>query len=344
MAQAAFSRFVAGALTALALLPVAALAQEVNVYTYREPALVKPLFDAFTKESGVKVNVVFAADGLEERIKAEGALSPADMLLTVDIARLQKAVDLGLTQTIESSVLNARIPAAYRDPANRWFGISVRARVVYASKERVADASIKYEDLADPKWKGKICMRDGQHIYNNALIAAHIAHFGAEKTESWLRGFKANLAQKPSGGDREVARDIAAGKCDIGLGNTYYVALMQEKEPQRKAWADAVKVLLPEFATGGSHVNVSGFILAKHAPNRANALKLAEFLTGKLAQELYADANFEYPVVEGTAANAVVKGFGPLKADPLPIAEIARHRAAASDLVNKTGFNEGPGS
>src|SRR3954453_17638522 len=257
-----------------------ALAQsgDVNVYTYRESKLIQPLFDAFTKDTGIKVNVISASSGLEQRIKTEGANSPADVLLTVDIGRIQDAIDAGITQPIKSAVLDKAVAKPYRDPDGNWYGISMRARVVYASKERVKQDAITYEELADPKWKGKICIRSGQHMYNNALFAAYLAKHGEAKTEEWLKGLKANLAQKPSGGDREVARDIAVGKCDIGVGNTYYWALMNDTETERKPWADATKVILPTFRGGGTHVNLSGVVLAKHAPNKANAIKLMEWL------------------------------------------------------------------
>src|SRR6266581_930424 len=213
---------------------------DVNVYTYRESKLIQPLFDAFSRDTGVKVNVISASSGLEQRIKAEGANSPADVLLTVDIGRIEDAVRAGITQPIKSDVLDKIVAPQYRDPEGHWYGISMRARVVYASKERVPQTAITYEELADPKWKGKICTRSGQYIYNNALFAAVITHHGEAKTEEWLKGLKSNLAQKPSGGDREVARDIAAGKCDIGVANTYYWALMHNNEPDRKAWANAL--------------------------------------------------------------------------------------------------------
>ena len=214
-----------------------ALAQsgDVNVYTYRESKLIQPLFDAFTKDTGIKVNVISASSGLEQRIKTEGANSPADVLLTVDIGRLEEAVRSGITQPIKSELLDKVVAPQYRDPEGHWYGVSMRARVVYVSKDRVPQTTLTYEELADPKWKGKICIRSGQHIYNNALIAAYIAHHGEAKAEEWLKGVKANLAQKPSGGDRETARDVAAGKCDIGIGNTYYWALMNNNEPDKKA-------------------------------------------------------------------------------------------------------------
>jgi iron(III) transport system substrate-binding protein len=316
-----------------------ALADEVNVYSYREQKLIQPLFEAFTKDTGIKVNVISASSGLEQRIKTEGENSPADMLLSVDVARLQDAIDAGITQAIKSAVLDKAVAPQYRGPDGNWYGISMRARVVYASKERVPQNAITYDELADPKWKGKICIRSGQHMYNNALFAAYLAKHGEAKTETWLRGIKANLAQKPSGGDREVARDIAAGKCDIGLGNTYYWALMNDKEADRKPWAAATKVILPTFEGGGTHVNLSGVVLAKHAPNKQNAIKLMEWLTGEHAQHLYADMNYEYPLLSEVKVNPTIASYGALKPDPLPLAEIAKHKKGAANLVDKVGFD-----
>ena len=325
--------------TALAAPTASAGNGEVNVYTYRETKLVQPLFDAFARDSGIKVNVVSASSGLEQRMKAEGANSPADVLLTVDIGRIDEAVQAGVTQPIKSVVVDETVPAQYRDPDGHWAGISMRARVIYASKDRVQQQAITYEELADPKWKGKICIRSGQHIYNNGLFAAYVARYGEAKAEQWLRGLKANLAQKPSGGDREAARDVAAGKCDIGIGNTYYWALMMNNDPEKKAWAEATKVILPTFEGGGTHVNLSAVLLAKHAPNKANGVKLIEWLVGEKAQKIYADANYEYPVRAGVGLNPTIAGYGKLQADPLPVARIAANRKAASTLVDKVGFD-----
>lgn len=334
------SRFRAAALALAAVfVPFAAgAAEQVNVYTYRETKLVQPLFDAFTKDTRIAVNVISASSGLEQRIKAEGADSPADVLLTVDIGRIDDAVAAGISQPINSTVIDEIVPAQFRDPNGQWAGISMRARVIYASKDRVKQEAITYEELADPKWKGKICIRSGQHIYNNALFAAYVAKHGEAKAEEWLRGLKANLAQKPSGGDRETARDVAAGKCDLGIGNTYYWALMLN-DPDKKAWADATRVVLPTFEGGGTHVNLSGVVLAKHAPNKANAVKLIEWLAGEKAQQIYADANYEYPIRAGVPLNPIIAGYGKLKPDPLPIAKIAANRKAASTLVDKVGFD-----
>jgi iron(III) transport system substrate-binding protein len=335
-------RSLAAAFAAVAAFFAAAPAQasgEVNVYTYRETRLIQPLFDAFTADTGVKVNVISASSGLEQRIKSEGANSPADVLLTVDIGRIDEAVKADITQPIKSFKLDEIVPAQYRDPDGHWYGVSMRARVIYASKERVKQDRITYEELADPKWKGKICIRSGQHIYNNALFAAYVARHGEAKAEQWLTGLKANLAQKPSGGDRETARDVAAGKCDIGIGNTYYWALMNDKETDKKPWADATRVILPTFEGGGTHVNLSGVLLTKHAPNKANAIKLIEWLADEKAQRLYADMNYEYPVRAGVAVNPTIASYGRLVADPLPVSRIAASRKAAANLVDKVGFD-----
>jgi iron(III) transport system substrate-binding protein len=317
----------------------AAQANEVNIYTYREAKLIQPLFEAFTKDTGIKVNVISASSGLEQRIKTEGANSPADVLLTVDIGRLEEAVDLGITQPLKSDVVDKAVPEQFRDPEGHWTGVSMRARVVYASKERVPQSTLTYEELADPKWKGKVCIRSGQHIYNIALFAAMIVKHGEAFTEQWLRGLKANLAQKPSGGDREQARDVAAGKCDLGIGNTYYWALMNDRETDKKAWADATKVILPTFQGGGTHVNISGVVLARHAPNKSNAVKFVEWMVGPKAQQMHADLNYEYPTRAGVPVNKTIAGYGPLKADPMTLSQIADNRKKASALVDKVGFN-----
>ncbi len=318
---------------------------EVNIYSYRQPELIKPVLDAFTKETGIKTNVLFLDKGLVERMQAEGANSPADVILTVDIGRLMEAKDGGVTQPVTGNeIINKDIPAQYHDADGNWFGLTTRGRVVYASKDRVAENEITYEELADPKWKGKICTRDGQHSYNIALFASMIAHHGEEYTETWLKGLKENLARKPDGNDRSQAKSIAAGECDLSLGNTYYVGLMMtnEKEPEQKEWASAIKVLFPNANDRGTHVNISGMAMAKHAPNKDNALKLMEFLASGEAQKIYAEKVFEYPVMPGAEPSEIVKSFGTIKPDALPLADIAANRKKASELVDKVGFNEGP--
>ncbi len=314
---------------------------EVNIYSYREPGLIKPLLEAFTKETGIKTNVVFANNGLIERLAAEGKNSPADVLLTNESGLLLQAVGAGVTQPVKSAVLEKAIPQHLRDAGDQWFGLTKRARVVYASKDRVKQDAITYEDLADPKWRGKICIRSGQHTYNVALIASMIAHHGADYTEKWLNGLKANLARRPAGGDREAVRDVQAGLCDIAVGNTYYMASML-KNPDQKAWADAVHIIFPNAADRGTHVNVSGMAMTANPPNKDNALRLMEFLVSPEAQRIYAEADGEYPVVEGVPASDLVKSWGPLKDDPLPLTEIASLRKQASELVDRVQFDQGP--
>ncbi|KAA2237751.1 Fe(3+) ABC transporter substrate-binding protein [Salinarimonas soli] len=336
-------RSLLAALAGCAMLGAAAPASAqgvVNVYTNREPGLYSATLDEFTKATGIKVNAIFSEQGLAERIRAEGANSPADVLITVDIGRLQEAVDLGIAQPLQSKELQQNIPAQFRDPDGLWHALSLRARTVYASKDRVTDKAITYEGLADPKWKGKICTRSFQHQYNIALVAAFIVKHGEAKTEEWLRGVKANLAKRPSGGDRDVAKDILAGVCDIGLGNQYYVGLMREgQNADQKKWGEAINVILPTFENGGTHINVSGAVLTKNAPNRENAVKLIEYMTTPEAQRVFADINYEYPVRPGIPVNKLVASFGDLKPDSMTVAELAKMRGKAAELVDKVGVD-----
>jgi len=318
-------------------------AGEVNLYTTREPGLVQPLLDAFSAETGVVVNTVFVRDGLPERLRAEGERSPADVLMTVDTGNLLDLVAGGHTRPVQSSVLDAAIPAQLRGQDGHWYALSLRDRVLYVDKSLALD-TFAYEDLADPQWKGRVCIRSGQHPYNTSLFAAMIAHNGAAATETWLRGVKANLARAAAGGDREVARDILGGICDIGIANAYYVGRMKN-EPEgseQRAWGDAIKVIRPVFAgagDGGTHVNISGAAVARHAPNAANAVRLLEYLVSDQAQSLYARANYEYPVKAGVALDPVVEGFGPLKIDGLPLTRVVENRKQASELVDRVGFD-----
>lgn len=316
-------------------------AGEINVYSYRQPFLVQPLFDAFTEQTGVKVNVLFASSGLVERLKQEGANSPADLIFTVDIGRLSEAYDAALTQPVTSPALTAAIPDIYREPNGNWYGLTRRARIIYASKERVPrnEAPKTYEELADPKWRGRICTRSGNHVYQVGLTAAMIAHHGEAKTEAWLRGLKANLARKPQGNDRAQVKAISEGECDISLGNNYYFALMQQNEEQ-SAWARAVYPVFPTIDGAGTHVNISGMALTKSSPNQKNAVKLMEFLAGPLAQQMYSEQNYEYPIVAGVPVAGTLKAMGPMTSDTLPLANISLHRTAAVKLVDKVGYND----
>lgn len=314
----------------------------VNVYSYRQPSLIGPLFEAFTRETGIKVRSVFAENGLIERMAQEGRNSPADLLLSADVGRLVEAAARDLAQPVQSSVIAAKVPANLRDPGNLWFGLTMRARVVYGSVERVKQGAISYEELAEPKWKGKVCIRPGNHPYNLGLIAAMIAHKGEDGARDWLRGLKANLAVTPSGNDRSQAKSVFAGECDLAIANTYYMGKMMtnEKEPEQKDWARAVRIVFPSSPDFGTHVNISGMLLAKNAPNRDNAVKLMEFLAGDEAQRLYADGNFEYPVNAAVEPSEIVKAWGSFTPDSLNVAEIARLEPAAARLVDEVQFND----
>lgn len=316
------------------------LADEVNVYSHRQPELIQPLLDAFTAKTGIDVNVAFVDKGMVERLVAEGDRSPADLVLTVDIARLTQVVDAGVTQAVQSDVLTAAIPAEFRDPANHWFGLTTRSRVVYASKDRVGPGEVTtYEDLADPKWKGRICTRSGTNDYNIALLGAIIAHDGMEAAKTWVEGLKANLARKPDGGDRDQVLAIAAGECDIAIGNTYYIGQMLA-DPDQKAAAEAVTVMFPTFASGGgSHMNISGVAMTKSAPNHDAALKLMEFLVSDEAQKIYAETNFEFPVKAGVPVSAIVASWGEFTPDTLPLTDVAAQRPAALKLMEDVNFD-----
>ena len=347
---AAKKAFLVGALYAstlfLAFAPTASIAatptNEVNLYTTREPKLIAPMLELFTANSGIKVNTVFVKDGLIERVKTEGTKSGADVLMTVDIGNLLDLVDAQVVQPVHSKTLNEAVPSYLRSSNNDWFALSLRDRVLYANVGS-GIKSFEYESLSDPKFKGQVCIRSGQHPYNIALIAAMIAHNGEAATETWLRGVKSNLARKATGGDRNVARDILGGICNIGIANAYYAGQMKSAPAgsEQRAWGDAIEVIQPTFKkTGGTFVNISGVALAKSSPNRENAVKLMEFLMSDAAQALYADTNFEYPVKAGVKVNAVIENFGILKPDTMPLTEVAKYRKRASELVDQVGFDQ----
>lgn len=325
------------ALTALMATPLAA--DEVNVYSYRQPELIAPLTNAFTAATGIEVNVAFLEKGMAERLKAEGRRSPADLVFTVDIARLADIVAKGLTQPVETPSLLANVPPQYRDPDGNWYGLTTRARIIYASKDRVAEGEVTtYEDLADPKWQGRICTRSGTHDYNIGLTAAMLHHHGAEETQDWLEGVKANLARKPQGNDRAQVKAIWAGECDIAIGNTYYMGQMLE-DPEQTDWANSVNIVFPTFEDAGTHVNVSGVAMAKYAPNYDNALLLMEFLTSPIAQQIYAEANYEYPIAPGSIPDDLVAGWGRFTADTTNLMDIAANRTEALQLVEIVDFD-----
>lgn len=320
---------------------------EVNLYSYRQPFLIEPMLKAFTKESGIKVNVVYAKKGMLERLKAEGENSPADAVLTVDIGRLHDMVEAGVLQPVQSDVLERNIPAQYRHPDGLWFGLTTRARVFFVSKDRVGENEVQtYEELADPKAKGRVCTRSGKNVYMVSLIASVIEHAGEEKAEKWLTGVRDNLARKPQGNDRAQAKAIHEGICDIAVANTYYMGKMatNEDKPEQKAWAESVRIVFPNQGDRGTHVNVSGAGVTKSSKNQENAVKLLEFLSGDDAQKLYAEQNFEYPVKAGVPLHPMVASWGEFKADTIGLAEVAKHRAEASKLVDRVGYDQASGS
>ena len=338
--------FVAIGLGAVALTSVTGMAHaagEVNLYSYRQPFLIKPMLAQFTKQSGIKVNVVYAKKGMLERIKAEGENTPADAVLTTDVGRLSDMVDAGVLAPVKSAKLDAAVPAQYRHPDGLWFAQTTRARILFASKERVKPGEVlSYEDLADPKMKGRICIRSGKHLYNISLLASMIAHKGEAEAEKWLRGLKANLARKPQGNDRAQARAVYEGVCDIGIANTYYMGKMEtnEKKPEQKKWAASVNILFPNQGDRGTHVNISGAAVLKFSKNRENAVKLLEYLVSDTAQKIYAEQNFEYPVNASVPTSPIVKAWGSFKADNINLALVSKHRAQAAKMVDRVGFDQ----
>ncbi len=314
-------------------------ASELNIYSYRQPFLIEPLTSAFSDQTGIKVNIVHLKKGMIERMKAEGKRSPADIVLTVDISRLSALVDAELTQSVDSPILDSNIPEKYRDPNGLWFGLTTRARIIYASKERIKNGEVEtYEQLADPKLRGKICTRSGLNAYNLALTSAILHHHGEEFAINWLNGLKGNLARKPQGNDRAQVKAIWAGECDISIGNTYYMGKMLEDAEQAE-WANSVRIIFPKFENGGTHVNVSGIGMAKFSPNPENALKFMEFLSSATAQEIYATANFEYPIAPGTQADKLVRSWGSFEADDVNLMTIAKLRKRALELTEIVDFD-----
>lgn len=338
---------IAGIIASVAVLCTASLAgpaaaaEEVNLYSFRQPFLIEPMLNAFTQQTGIAVNVVYAKNGVLERIKAEGENSPADVVLTVDIGRLHDLVEADILQPVASPVLEANIPARYRHPDGLWFGLTSRARIVFASKDRVGPEEIRsYRDLAAPHMKGRVCSRSGKHDYNISLLASIVAHEGEPAARQWLAGVKANLARKPQGNDRAQAKAIMEGVCDVALANTYYMGqMLSPKNPEQKPWAEAVRIIFPDQDSRGTHVNLSGAAVVRTAKNRDNAVRFIEFLSGDTAQKLYAEANIEYPVKSGAALHPLVESWGAFKADAIELAEVAKLRPTAARIVDQVGFD-----
>lgn len=313
-------------------------AENLTVYSYRQAFLVGPILANFTKETGIDVDVVFSKKGIAERMMREGRLSPADIVLTSDFSRLMELVDKNLVIPVDSELLKANIPAKYRSREDNWYALTMRVRNIYSSKDRLGKLDIDYEDLADPKYKGKICTRSGKHPYNISLVASMIAHHGEADTKTWLEGWKANLARKPQGNDRAQVKAVKEGLCDIAIGNSYYLGKMLQ-DPKQVPWAEAVEINFPNQDNRGSHINVSGMALAKHTKHKDNAIKLMEYLSGTAAQKSYAEINMEYPVKADVKPSDLVASWGEFKADELPIFKLAEYHNAAVRLLDEVKFD-----
>ena len=324
----------------LALSPLQAIAsEEVNVYSYRQPFLTDPIFDAFTAETGIKVNTVFAKKGLIERLENEGLNSPADLVLVTNVGNLASAVTSGVTQPVQNEVLENNIPESFRDVDGHWFGLTSRGRIIVTSKGRIEAGLINdYSDLAKPELAGKICTRSGKHAYMVELIASVIAHEGEEAATTWLASVKGNLARKPQGNDRAQVKAISQGECDVAIINTYYMGAMMT-DPDQQAWADSVNIIFPNQSGRGTHMNISGVVMTKASPNRDNAVKLMEYLAEDTAQSMYATNNHEYPIKADVAPSELVSSWGEFKKDALSLNDIAKYRAQASRLVDTVDYD-----
>jgi len=319
----------------------AAMAAQVNIYSYRKEELIRPQLEAFKKATGISYNLITGSDGgILQRLKNEGRNSPADVLLTVDAGRLHRAVEMGLLQKIRSKVLEETVPAAFRDPAGHWFGLGIRARAIFYNAKTVKPSELStYEALADPKWKGRILVRSSNNIYNQSLLASLIHHDGEAKALAWARGIVANLARKPQGGDRDQLRAAAAGEGDIAIANSYYYArLMTSKKAADRKVTETVKVFWPNQSGRGAHVNISGGGVAANAPNRASAIRLLEFMVTPEAQRIYAEIGNEIPVRPGVARGAAVSRMGGFKMDGLPLHVLGKNNALAVRLFDRAGW------
>lgn len=326
------------------VLSCSALAQDkvLNLYSSRHYQTDEALYTGFTKLTGIKVNRIEAGeDALIERVRNEGARSPADVLITVDAGRLWRAEQLGLFQPVKSALLDARIPASFREPNGLWYGFSLRARVIAYNKAKIRPGEIRnYEDLADAKWKGRVCMRSSSSIYNLSLMAALIDHLGEPQAEAWAKAVRANLAQEPKGGDTDQLKSVAAGECDVTISNQYYYArLMRSLKADERAVAEKLGVVFPNQSSWGTHVNVSGAGVMTNAPHRDAALRFLEYLASDEAQRYFADGNNEWPVVAGVqVANPVLSTFGAFKYDPINVAVLGRNQPGAQKLYDRVAW------
>ena len=318
-----------------------AFAEEVNVYSARKEALIKPILDQFTEQSGIKVNLITgSADALISRIKTEGKFSPADVLVTTDVGRLHRAKEQGLLQSTSSNVLTQQIPSNLRDGDGQWFALTKRARPIMYVPSRVQESELStLEDLADDKWKGRVCIRSSSNIYNQSMVASLIEQEGSQKTQAWLNDFVKSFARPPKGGDRDQIKAAVAGECDVAIANTYYLAgMLAGNDDSQREIAKQVKVFWPNQQGRGAHVNISGAGVVKHAPNAAAAKQLLEFMATQQAQDWYAKHNNEYPVVEGVTWSDELKGFGQFKAEDVKLQRLGELNTEAVKLMDKAGW------
>lgn len=319
-----------------------AAAEEVNLYSARKEELIKPLLDKFTAKTGIKVNLVTgSADALLKRLETEGKNTPADVFITTDAGRLHRAKAAGVLQAISSPSLEQNIPAEFRDPKGYWFGLSLRARPIMYARDKVDPKDLtSYEALTDAKWKGRICVRSSENIYNQSLVAAMIIANGEEATEQWAAGLVRNLARPPRGGDEDQIKAVAAGQCDIAIANTYYLGgMLQSRDPRERAAAEKITIFWPNQQDRGVHVNVSGAGVTRWAPHRDTAIKLLEFLITDEAQEWYAQVNNEYPAKPGIPESpALIKAWGRFKADTISLSQLGEYNAAAVKLMDRAGW------
>ena len=316
-------------------------AESIGIYTHRQPFLLEPILKAYTKKTGVEFKTVYAPEGLATRIQTEGNNTKADLVLTVDISRIKELADTKLLAPLNSSIIQMNIPPQFRDSNDNWTALSLRARIIAVSKERVGKKSITtIEELALPKWKGRVCSRKGSHVYNRAILASLIAHNGIEEAKEWTLGFVNNLARRPQGNDRAQAKAIFTGQCDVALMNTYYFGKMKfsKDHPEQKQWADAIEIAFINQEGRGQHMNISAAGILKGSKNKQGAREFLEWLTSEEAQYIYTETNFEYPANPKASLSEEVASWGEFKMDELPLNVIAEQSPSAQKIINEIGW------
>ena len=334
-------RVICGALLMAIISNGAAHAESLGIYTHRQPFLLEPILEAYTKKTGVEFQTVYAPKGLAARLKAEGERTEADLVLTVDISRIKELADTGLLAPLASDILNKHVPSYLRDANDRWTALSLRARIIAVSKERVGKQAITtIEDLASPKWQGRVCSRKGSHVYNRAVLASLIAHNGEEAAKNWTLGLVDNLARRPQGNDRAQAKAIYSGQCDVALMNTYYYGKMKfaKDKPEQQKWADAIEIAFFNQDGRGQHVNISAAGITQGSKRKELARAFLEWVTSEEAQQIYTKVNFEYPVNPNAQLSKEVASWGTFKMDMLPMNVIADNSPQAQRIINETGW------